>query len=227
MISIVIPTYNEKKNIEVLLPQIFKLLKRDVEVIIVDDNSTDGTRDSVKKLMKKFDVRTIERDKKMGIGSAYKDGFKAARGDIVFEMDADLSHDPKHLKSFVEKINEGYDVVIGSRYVKGGKRKDPIQRKIFPMIGNFLFKSLMKSQIRDTTSGYRAYRRDVLKKVDLNNLPNDFSFQAAILFKLILKKARVTEVPIDFKERKYGETKYNFKELFSNVKLLLTLFYSR
>jgi len=227
MISIVIPTYNEKKNIEMLLPQIFKILKKDAEVIIVDDNSTDGTRDSVKELMKKFNVRLLKRDKKMGIGSAYKDGFKMAKGDIVFEMDADLSHDPKHLKSFIEKITEGYDVVVGSRYIKGGKRKDPFYRKIFPAVGNFFYKSLMKSQVRDTTSGYRAYKREVLNKIELNDLPNDFSFQAAILFKLILEKAKVTEIPIDFKDRMYGETKYSSKELLSNFKFLLKLIYNR
>lgn len=228
MITVIIPTYNERENIEKLIPEIFKVLKNHkLEVIVVDDNSPDGTAGVVRKLAKRYNVRLFERKKKLGIGSAYKFGFKKARGNVVFEMDADFSHDPRSLPAFIEKINEGYDAVIGSRYIKGGERNDPFHRRIFPIIGNILYTKVLGFPIKDTTAGYRAYRKEIIDKLPLQDLPNDFSFQAAILFKLMRENAKMTEVPIKFGKRLAGKPKYSAMDLLGNIKLLMVLFFKR
>ncbi|RLJ02933.1 MAG: hypothetical protein DRP11_02220 [Candidatus Aenigmatarchaeota archaeon] len=229
MLSIVIPTYNEAENIEELIRTVEGVLERngiDGEIIVVDDTSPDGTGRIVERLTKEYgNLILVERKEKCGIGAAYKTGFRVARGGVIMEMDADFSHDPEDIPKLYRKIKGGYDVVVGSRYVEGGERKDPIHRRIFPLIGNFLYVKLLGSGVRDTTAGFRAYRREVLKKVDLDSLPDDFSFQAAILFRL--RGAKMTEVPIKFRERRAGEPKYGFKDLLGNIRVLLSFLFKK
>lgn len=225
MLSLVIPTYNEKENIESLIEKIIETLKREnFEIIIVDGNSHDGTIEIVEKLQKKYKfLKLVKEKKRAGIGSAYKKGFRIARGDIIATMDADFSHDPADIPRLIEKIKD-YDIAIGSRYVKGGERADTIYRRFFPFIGNMFYK-LVGIPASDATSGFKAYRRGILESINLDKLPNDFSFQTAIIFEL--RKSKIIEIPIEFRERSCGESKYSWKDLFGNMILLLEIIFNR
>jgi dolichol-phosphate mannosyltransferase len=225
LVSIVIPTYNEAKNMRTLIPAIFYVARKnnlDVEVVIVDDGSQDGTGEIAKKLSEKYAVRVYIRSKKQGLGSAYKFGFSKAKGDIVMEMDADWSHDPKYLPDFMGKI-QNHDVVIGSRYIEGGKRADGSDRSLLPRLGCVLFNLMVGVKVKDVFSGYRAYRKAALDKIDLQILPNDFSFQSYILSELQKKQSQITEIPIVFAARRAGEAKYTHKEALANFKVLTKL----
>lgn len=226
MISIVIPTYNEAENIGDLLQKIRDVIGgQEVEFIVVDDSSTDGTADIIKSLKLEIDnLKLIEREGKSGIGSAYKRGFQDAEGDIVIQMDADFSHRPEDIPKLIEAVENGNDVAIGSRYVEGGDRNDPLFRRINPWIGKFLYVHILKSPVRDFTSGFKAYRRDVATNIPEYDLPDGFHFQAASLMKLIKEGRTTQEVPIDFRPRRAGEPKYSTKDLLDNIELFLRLF---
>ena len=224
-ISIVIPTYNEKRNIEILIPKIFDVLKKNDlsgEVIIVDDNSPDKTYSVVKGFMKRYNVKLIQRKEKLGLGSAYKEGFSKASGDIIFQMDADLSHEPKSIPMFIEKIKQGFDMVLGSRAVKDGKRQGSTARKIFPFMGNLLYR-IIGSTVKDSTSGYRCFKKSILDKIKIKDLPDNFAFLTAILFRVLENGGKIAEIPINFDERKFGEPKYSSKEMLGNLKLFFNL----
>jgi dolichol-phosphate mannosyltransferase len=226
LVSIVIPTYNESKNINTLIPEIFSIAKKsnlNLEVVVVDDGSPDGTGEIAKKLAENYAVRVYIRSKKQGLGSAYKFGFSKTKGDVIMEMDADWSHDPKYLPGILNKIQQGFDVVIGSRYISGGKRGDGSQRSILPIIGCKLFNVLLGIEIKDVFSGYRAYSKSALGKINLETLPDDFSFQSQILYELKNSGAKLTEVPITFTARKAGQAKYTHKEARANFKVLTKL----
>lgn len=226
MISIVIPTYNEKENIKRLIPKIFEIVK-DAEVIVVDDNSKDGTGDAARSLQKKYKVRLIERPRKMGIGSAYKTGFKAAKGDVVFEIDADLSHDPRFLPQFLEAIKNGYDIAIGSRYVKGGNIIGwGIYRKSVSKIANMLSRILLRLDVSDVTTGYRAYKKSALNSINIEKIKSDgYSFQLEILYKLFKKGYKIKEIPIIFEDRKVGKSKLARKEMLNYIYTVLRLMF--
>ncbi len=227
MISIVIPTYNERENIKKLIPEISRSVKN-AEIIVVDDNSPDGTANEVKKLSKRFNVRLLSRKKKFGLGSAYKKGFKSARGSVVFEMDADFSHDPKYLKNFLKKIDEGYDVVIGSRYVKGGRVVGwGLYRNAVSRTANFLSHVLFRIPAHDLTSGYRAYNKKFLKKINLSSIKSDgYAFQLEILHRLFKRGAKISETPIVFVNRKIGKSKLGKGEIFKMISTMLRLLFS-
>ncbi len=230
MLSIIIPTYNERENIEPLIKEIQRTMQKTTtkyEIIIIDDNSPDGTQEIIKKIIKQAKdskLRLYTRPEKQGLGSAYKYGFKKAKGTMLMEIDADFSHDPKEIPAFIKAIEEDNDAIIGSRSVAGGKRNDPLTRKIFPIIGSMLYKTLLKSEIKDITSGYRLYKKSALDKISLNSLPDDFSFQVALLFSLINKKCKIKEIPIKFNKRRAGEPKYSTKDLIGNIKILMKLY---
>jgi len=215
-VSIVLPTYNEKENIKLLIPRIFQLFEKNNingNVIVVDDNSPDGTADTVIKLQKSYPVMLINRPKKMGIGSAYITGFEKALengSDIIFEMDADLSHNPETILDFLKKIDEGFDVVIGSRRMEGGEIIGwGVYRKTVSKSANFVGKYLAGiNGINDLTSGYRAYTKDALKKIDLKKIKSSgYAFQLEILTRLLKKGLKVGLVPIIFCDRYSGKSK--------------------
>lgn len=229
---IVLPTYNEKGNIEKLLNEIDKVIKNvnrwQIEVLIVDSHSPDGTADLVLKLKKKFPYLHLLETKKEGLGKAYIHGFKYAIEKlfayIVFEMDADLSHDPKLIPAFLEKIEKGADFVIGARYVKGGSiPKDwGLNRKIFSVLGNLIIRfGFMKPKISDWTSGYRAIKSWVVKTA-LAHIQNysGYVFQVAFLDNAIKNGARIEEIPLNFTDRKWGKSKINSFQF-----IIQTLFY--
>ncbi|NOR85024.1 glycosyltransferase [archaeon] len=231
MLSIIIPTYNEKDNIEKLISEIDSILKKrkiSYEILVVDDSSPDGTADVVFDIAKKNkNVRLLVKTKKEGLGAAYKYAIPKAKGEIVMEMDADFSHKPKHIPEFIDAFeNEKVQVVIGSRKVAGGKRTDSLIRQIYPAIGSLLFK-IVGCPVRDPTSGFRAYRKKVLDKINLTKMPDDYSFQVAMIFTAKRNNAKIVEIPIVFGARELGETKYSNRDLFGNIKVLFDVILRR
>jgi len=232
MISIVIPTYNERENIRVLIPRTIAIFEENGfsgEIIVVDDGSEDGTAEEVEMLTKNYgNIRLIQRGKKMGLGSAYKTGFKAAKGDIIFEMDADLSHDPLEIPNFIKKIEEGNDLVIGSRYIKEGDIKNwSYLRILVSKTANYMANRLLKLDINDATSGYRAYKKDILNKMDMDEIKSDgYAFQVEMVYFTRKNGFRIAEIPIIFTERRSGLSKLGYKEVFDFFKRVLELWLS-
>ncbi|MFB6215915.1 MAG: glycosyltransferase, partial [Candidatus Aenigmatarchaeota archaeon] len=215
-VSVVIPTYNEAENIEALINEVANELgDRDFEIIIVDDNSPDNTAEIVKELQEDFEgLKLIEREGKSGIGSAYKEGFQEASGDFIVQMDADFSHPPRYITDLLKGLEDS-DVAVGSRYVEGGERRDPLHRRIFPLIGSYLYRYGLGFPVRDFTSGFKAYRSEVMN-IFTDDLPDGFHFQAASLLKIVDNDYSVTEVPIEFEERRAGKPKYDQMDLVKN-----------
>ncbi len=208
---IIIPTYNEKENIERLIEQITKL-NRDFHVLIIDDNSPDGTGRIADGLAQKHsEVSVIHRSGKLGLGTAYIAGFKYGvenNYDLVFTMDADFSHQPKYLIDLLEKAKE-YDLVIGSRYIKdGGIKNWPLPRLILSRGANIYVRMVTGLPIFDSTGGFNCYRSKVLEKIDLDSVISDgYAFQIEIKYNLWEKGFSIKEVPITFIDRTRGTSK--------------------
>ena len=208
---IILPTYNEAENIQDIIQKIFDCQPL-FNIIIVDDNSPDGTGDIADELANNDSrVSVIHRGKKTGLGTAYVMGFKAALekgADLIFEMDADLSHDPKYLKDFLIAIKK-HDLVIGSRYVKGGSIEGwKFLRILLSKLANLFVSCFMIKPLRDFTAGYRCYRRDALEKIDLDKIKADgYAFQIEMIYHVYNTKSSICEIPIIFKERKKGYSK--------------------
>lgn len=229
-VSVVIPTYNEAGNIETLVRGIiseFSANKISGEVVVVDDNSPDGTGAIVKKIGKKFkNVGLVAREKKEGIGEALKAGFAAARGDVVITMDADLSHDPKEIAMLVRKMREGYGIVIGSRYVAGGGIENwPVERRMVSRGANMLSRFLLGIGAHDVTSGYRAYRKETLRAMGLEKIKSaGYAAELELLYRAIKSGAKVAEVPIAFRQRGSGKSKLGVGQVPAYVKTVIRLF---
>lgn len=224
--SVVIPTYNEEENITEIVSRVSESLDgMEHEIVIVDGNSEDGTPGTVKELMEEYEnLRLIEREEREGLGAAYRHAFGKVEGEVVIQMDADISHPPEKIPEMVEAVKDGSDVAVGSRYVESGERKDPFHRRVFPLIGSYLYRFLLDSPVRDVTSGFKAYRREHAEQISEADLPAGFHFQAASLFHLLENGATVEEVPITFQERNAGEPKYDYPgDLIDNALLLLKL----
>lgn len=224
---VIIPTYNEKENIEKMVRKVFSLPK-DFHVLIVDDGSPDGTADIVKTLMQEFNgqLHIEERSGKMGLGTAYIHGFKwaLARGyEYIFEMDADFSHNPEDLVRLYKACAEdGADLSIGSRYVKGGKVKNwPLGRILMSYFASVYVRLVLWINIKDTTAGFKCYRRKVLETINLDKVRFvGYAFQIEMKYKATKLGFKVTEVPITFIDRQEGQSKMStgiFKEAFWGV----------
>ena len=216
-ILIIIPTYNEKDNIGRLIPKVLKYSDslHEFNILVVDDNSPDGTADLVDSLKNK-NVFILRRPKKMGLGTAYCEGFNYAiknNFDYAFEMDADFSHDPKYLPAFLKKMNEGFDLVIGSRYVQGVSVINwPISRLILSYGANIYTRWVTGLKVHDTTAGFMCYSVNALKQIDLHHVrSNGYSFQIEMKFKFFKKNFKITEIPIIFIDRRAGESKMSKK----------------
>lgn len=218
---IVIPTYNESKNIDRLVNEIFTLEKQitdwSLEILVIDSGSPDGTARKVKSLIKKYSGLHLLVTKKEGLGQAYIRGFEYALQNlkpfVIFEMDGDHSHNPKKIPEFLKKIEEGSDFVIGSRYRKGGSipKNWGLHRKLFSVLGNLVIRfGFMKPRITDWTSGYRAIKVWVIEKtISSVKKYTGYVFQVAIIDNALKNKAIVQEVPINFIDRKHGVSKIN------------------
>ena len=219
-VVIIIPTYNEKGNIErliqILEEEIFPQIKNhSMNILIADDSSPDGTEAVVRELMKKWNNVDINVGEKHGLGAAYVRAMTYAidkmGADVMFEMDADLSHDPKKIPAFLEKIDQGYDFVIGTRYSQGGSIPSNwgLSRKMFSVFGNLLVRFiLLKFSIHDWTGGFRAIKKEVfLKEKEELNAFRGYTFQVSFLNKAVRDGFKIAEVPIAFTDRTLGKSK--------------------
>ncbi|MEK7850423.1 MAG: polyprenol monophosphomannose synthase [Deltaproteobacteria bacterium] len=212
---VVVPTYNEKDNIERLVRAILDL-KRDLHVLIVDDNSPDGTGEIADKLAGSLsEVHVIHRKGKLGLGSAYREGFRYALKEgapLIFEMDADFSHDPSYLPFFLEKIKD-CDVVVGSRYLNGVSVVNwPIRRLMLSYGANIYTRVVTGLRLTDCTGGFKCFRREVLEAIDLDRIKSDgYSFQIEMNYRCMEKGFRIGEVPIIFIDRHAGSSKMSKK----------------
>ncbi len=212
---VIVPTYNERDNIEPLLRRILAQ-PLDLHVLVVDDGSPDGTAAVVREWMTtEARLHLIERAGKMGLGSAYREGFRYALdhgAQYIFEMDADFSHDPDSLGAFLEHI-EHADVVLGSRYLNGVTVVNwPIQRLILSYLANRYTRLITGLPVNDATGGFKCFRRRALEAVRLDKVKSDgYSFQIEMTFKIWRKGFRIVEIPILFVDRRAGVSKMNRK----------------
>lgn len=210
---ILIPTYNEKENIKLIVAEIFNILPA-VKILVIDDNSPDGTATAVKFLMEKYsNLSLLERQHKTGLGDAYKDAISKVVKDkgirSIITMDADGSHSPEYIKEFLNHI-DNYDLIIGSRYVAGGGVSAwNFWRRLLSKFGNLYVRMLVASEINDLTAGFICVRREILERIDFNNIDSSgYAYQ--IEFKchcLYALRAKIKEIPIIFKSRRGGESK--------------------
>ncbi|APF20463.1 polyprenol monophosphomannose synthase [Caldithrix abyssi] len=224
---IVIPTYNEALNVERLVKEIHRYVPQ-VSILFVDDNSPDGTAQIIKK-MQKDDRRILllERPKKEGLGRAYIAGFKVAldKGfEYVFEMDADFSHDPKELPNFLKEMQQ-YDLVIGSRYIKGVNVINwPLRRLLLSYFANVYTRVITGVPIQDCTGGYKCFRKEVLQAIDFDRIKsNGYAFQIELNVKAWKKGFKIKEIPIIFVDRVFGESKLSRRIMWEAVFLVWKL----
>jgi dolichol-phosphate mannosyltransferase len=214
-IFIVMPTYNEAQNLELLVSNIF-LRHPEFNIIIVDDNSPDGTGAIADRLSKADQrIHVIHRPKKAGLGTAYVRGFKEALArdaDLIFEMDADFSHDVKYLEHFIEASRKA-DLVIGSRYFNGVRVEGwRFRRLLLSKFANIYVSYIVVKPVWDFTAGFRCYRRDVLQSIDLDSIRSDgYAFQIEMTYLTFKHGFKVMEIPITFKEREHGYSKISRK----------------
>jgi len=212
---IIIPTYNERENIGLLIPAIRKVVPS-VHILVVDDNSPDNTSGYVKELAASIEnVFVLDRNKKEGLGKAYVAGFRWALERSyahIFEMDADFSHDPKYLPDFLEAIKEN-DLVIGSRYKSGVNVVNwPMSRLLLSYCANVYARIVTGIPVRDCTGGFKCFRRAVLEALDLESIASSgYSFQIEVNYFTWKKGFRITEIPIVFTDRKRGASKMSTK----------------
>ena len=230
---IIVPTYNEADNIDRLVEQLLAL-HVNAGVVVVDDNSPDGTGDSADQWAEKHPdrVHVIHREGKLGLGTAYIAGFRKALGelnaDYVMTMDADFSHNPRYIPSMVELAEEKH-VVIGSRYVPGGGSLNwPLSRIWLSGIANFVARTLLGLQAHDTTAGFRLYHRAVLESIPLDRIfSSGYSFLVEMLFHVQQGGWQIGEVPILFEDRREGTTKISRNEILKAQYTVFRLFARR
>ncbi len=222
MISIIIPTYNERENIRKLLKRIFSISKKsklNIEVIVVDDNSKDGTPRIVKTLSKKYKIKILERPKKMGLVSAVLDGLKIANGNIIGVMDADFSHPPEKIFELIESLKKN-DIVIGSRFVEGGKVIGmPRFRFLISEFATLIARTILELKVKDPLSGYFFLKKEIIEKTKMK--AKGFKILLNILVKN--KNKKIKEIPITYIWRKKGESKFGLKEIIYYIVTVLKL----
>lgn len=217
-VCVVVPTYNEKENVLTLIEEINKVRTAETDILFVDDASPDGTGDVLRQLsVAQPWVRVMVRKGKMGIGSAYQDGFREAVANIgaavLVQMDADLQHPPATMPSLVKAVEEGADVAVASRYVPGGGSKGwSIWRRTVSKGANAYARTLLGLSVKDSTSGYRALTKDAAEILSETKLPaKGFEFQVASL--KLLKKMKIVEVPYAFSRRTAGVSKLGMADI--------------
>ena len=235
-VVIVIPTYNEAKNVVAVSNSLLKVFRKcpgyNMSILFVDDNSPDGTAKVVNNLVKKFPfVHLLNNKQKGGLGHAYKKGFMVAidkyRADVIFEFDADLQHDESIIPLMLQDISTGSDLVLGSRYIKGGgiPHTWPWYRKFLSVMGNHFIRLVMGNfKIRDWTTGYRAIRTSVVTDI-LSSMRNaafhGYTWQIGFLVKTIAKGYKVSEVPFYFRDRTEGSSKLGPEYIFNTMRFIM------
>jgi dolichol-phosphate mannosyltransferase len=224
---VIIPTFNEADNIPQLLPAVLSQAPN-LDVLVIDDNSPDGTAGLVRDMMSADSrIHLIERPGKMGLGTAYVRGFRFAiegKYDYVFEMDADFSHSPKEIPNFLKKIQE-CDLVLGSRYIRGVRVLNwPMRRLLLSFSANVYTQIITGLPVRDATGGFKCFKREVLEAIDLDKVKsNGYAFQIEMSFKAWKKGFRLVEIPIIFLDRRSGVSKMSRRIVYEAVFMLWTL----
>lgn len=218
-LAIILPTYNESENIENLILAI-EDLNIDLNILVIDDSSPDGTSEIVRRLQKRFsNVMLIVRQCKMGLGTAIREGFKflmslTDKPKYIVTMDADFSHDPGDVPRLLELAREGYDIVVGSRYMKGGKITGwSFSRRITSKMANKMARATIRLPISDFTSGFRCYSMDYVQKALPNLQSKTFEIQIETLKQAKILNMKVAEIPITFINRKKGKSKLSTREI--------------
>ncbi|KAF6717332.1 Dolichol-phosphate mannosyltransferase subunit 1 [Oryzias melastigma] len=230
--SILLPTYNERENLPLIVWLLVKYLGEsgfNYEIIVIDDGSPDGTLEVAKQLQKIYGEDKIllrPREKKLGLGTAYIHGMRHATGNFIIIMDADLSHHPKFIPEFIQKQKEGnYDVVSGTRYQgDGGVYGWDLRRKLISRGANFLTQVLLRPGASDLTGSFRLYKKNVLESLVERCVSKGYVFQMEMIVRARQLNFTIGEVPISFVDRVYGESKLGGNEIVSFAKGLLTLF---
>ncbi|XP_045762214.1 dolichol-phosphate mannosyltransferase subunit 1 [Maniola jurtina] len=230
--SILLPTYNERENLPIIIWLIVKYLDPsgyDYEVIVIDDGSPDGTLEVAKQLQKLYGSSKIvlrPREKKLGLGTAYMHGIKHATGNFIIIMDADLSHHPKFIPSFIElQKKHDFDLVSGTRYKDGGGVYGwDFKRKLISRGANFITQLLLRPNTSDLTGSFRLYKKDILQKLIDSCVSKGYVFQMEMIIRARQLEYTIGEVPITFVDRVYGESKLGGSEIFQFAKALLYLF---
>lgn len=224
---VIIPTYNEMENIPKLLPVV--LAQDDsIEILIVDDNSPDGTAEYVEQFASQNNkVNLIKRESKLGLGTAYISGFKYAlqhNYDYIFEMDADFSHDPKEIQNFLKAVKNS-DLVLGSRYIHGVRVLNwPMRRLLLSFFASVYTRIITGMHVRDATGGFKCFRRKVLETIDLKRVrSNGYSFQIEMTFRAYAKGFKIQEIPIVFIDRVKGKSKMSKKIVLEAVTMVWKL----
>ncbi len=224
---VIIPTYNEMENIPRLIPAVLSQ-DESIDILIVDDNSPDGTANYVEQITQNNTrVHLIKRSGKLGLGTAYITGFKYAlqnNYDYVFEMDADFSHDPNEIRNFLEAIKNN-DLVLGSRYIHGVRVLNwPMRRLLLSFFASVYTRIITGMPVRDATGGFKCFRRKVLEAIDLDKIKsNGYSFQIEMTFKAYKKGFKFVEIPIVFVDRVKGKSKMSKKIVFEAVTMVWKL----
>ena len=231
--SVILPTYNESENIPLIVGLIFEMAEEnnlDFEVVVIEDNSPDGTAKVVEELQQLYGKALVmhKRPGKMGLGSAYIDGLKFCSGNFIVLMDADLSHHPKYLPEFIEKQKENdADIVTGSRYMaKGGVYGWNFKRKLTSCTANFMARFLLGTPCTDLTGSFRLYKRNVIEDIMGKIFSKGYAFQMEIVIRAKHQKYKIEEVPIVFVDRLFGESKLGANEIFIYLKGLWKLTWS-
>jgi len=212
VICICLPTYNERENLEAMVSALGEVLPEDSRILVIDDNSPDGTGEIADQLAaERGDVEVLHRPRKEGLGPAYLAGFRRALGlgaDLVLEMDCDFSHDPADVPRLLAAADRA-DLVLGSRYVPGGGTKNwGVLRRVVSRVGSLYAQVLLGLRVRDLTGGFKCYRRAVLETIDLDAIKSKgYAFQIETTYRAIRAGFRVAEVPIVFVDRQVGGSK--------------------
>eukprot|EP00761_Pharyngomonas_kirbyi_P014603 gb/GECH01014633.1/.p1 GENE.gb/GECH01014633.1/~~gb/GECH01014633.1/.p1 ORF type:complete len:251 (+),score=65.86 gb/GECH01014633.1/:1-753(+) len=236
--SILLPTFNEKENLPLITYLIVESMEKhnhDFEIIVIEDNSPDGTLQAAEQLQQIYGQDKIviyPRKGKLGLGSAYQDGVHKASGNFIFILDADLSHHPKFMPKMIEKQREeNYDIVSGTRYRRepneeGGVCGWDMRRKLTSCVANYMAHTLLAPPVSDLTGSFRLYKKEVFESIIERGLPKGYVFQMAIITHAKYMGYTTAEIPITFVDRLYGESKLGLKEIVSYLSGLIKLFFS-
>ena len=222
---VVLPTYNERENVAALLAAVRSTLPA-ADVLVVDDNSPDGTASIVEETAAELgQIKLLRRPGKHGLGSAYREGFAIALDEgyeAIVSMDVDFSHDPSSLPELLALLDAGADAVIGSRYVPGGATVDwPLHRRVLSRWGNRYTSLVLRLQVRDCTSGFRAYRASALAAIEPSSTTAEgYAFLTELVRRLVRSGYRVMESPIIFRDRRYGESKMSSRIIVESMLLV-------
>ncbi len=229
-VSVILPTYNEKGNIGSLLKAISDQMKKehidDYQIIVVDDDSRDGTREVVTSFQAENPkIELYVRKGARGLATAVRYGIDRSSKEILMLMDSDYNHDPADLPGFFSSLDAGYDVVVGSRYIKGGFMESSVLRHYLSMCFNIFVQSMLNIHTKDNLSGFLAIRRTALESIDLDAVFVGFGeFHIPLIYQLQKKRSRIMEIPVIYGERQYGRSKFHpIKNIINYTKLTLKI----